>query len=445
MAGMFDPMPAAPATPEQPKPAVVPPGPKQSSFLKFGVVVVVLLVAAAAAYYLWLKPQPQQAAQMATTARTAKVTRGPLVKTIRVCGQTSARVYANITAPRLQGRAARGSMVLLKLTDSGTRVGKGDVVVQFDPQSMLDTLDDLRDTLQSSRNSFDKTTANQALEWEQLQQTVRVAKASWQKSVKEAQAAEVQTEITQELLKLSVEESNASYQQQLQSLPNQKTSEEAALRISQIGVQQSQLDYQQGQRNIEKFTIKAPMDGLAVVQMVNRGGDMKQILLGDQVQPGQLILKVVDPASMQVEALINQADSGDLRIGQTVKVGLDAFPDAVFNGKVYSIGAMAVGSTRSTYFLRSVPVKVSIEGADPRLIPDLSAYGDVTIQKTDNALQVPRAAIHSENGKSYVFVKTGEQKTGTVFEKRPVDVGLRNSTQAVVISGLQEGEEVRVD
>ena len=113
--------------------------------------------------------------------------------------------------------------------------------------------------------------------------------------------------------------------------------------------------------DLERYTINPSMNGLAVMQNVFRGGEFGQIQKGDQVFPGQPILKVVDPKSMQVEGSVSQSDSSDLRIGQEVEIGLDAFPGATFRGKVYSIGALAVGGWRQNYYIRAVPVRVSIE------------------------------------------------------------------------------------
>src|SRR5688500_6799257 len=96
-------------------------------------------------------------------------------------------------------------------------------------------------------------------------------------------------------------------------------------------------------RDIQVFTIRAPIDGLVVMQQTFRGGEMASIQQGDRVGPGQPFMKIVNTKEMQVEAQLNQAASSDLRIGQRATIKLDAFPGLEFNGKVHSIGALAVG------------------------------------------------------------------------------------------------------
>jgi HlyD family secretion protein len=120
-----------------------------------------------------------------------------------------------------------------------------------------------------------------------------------------------------------------------------------------------------------------------------------------------------------------------------VVVGFDAFPDLRLKGEVSSIGAMAVGGWRQNYFIRSIPVKVDIVEQDPRVIPDLSASADVTVNRKPNVLQVPLEAVQDEAGKTFVWVKRGNS-----FEKRAVQLGDSSNTHAAVESGLRAGEEV---
>ena len=87
-----------------------------------------------------------------------------------------------------------------------------------------------------------------------------------------------------------------------------------------------------------------------------------------------------------------------------------------------------------------MPVRVTINSADERLIPDLSAFAEVLTEKDDNALLAPAGAIHEKGGKTYVSVKTANG-----FEDREVELGIVNNTHASIVSGLKEGDEVRLD
>jgi len=97
---------------------------------------------------------------------------------------------------------------------------------------------------------------------------------------------------------------------------------------------------------------------------------------GDQVRPGMSFMQVVDPAEMEVHVQVNQEDLANLRVGQKARVHLDAYPDLAFSGKLESIDPMGKRGDYSAR-VRNFSAMFSIEGSDPRLMPDLSAAVDV--------------------------------------------------------------------
>ena len=146
-------------------------------------------------------------------------------------------------------------------------------------------------------------------------------------------------------------------------------------------------------------------------------------------------MQIVNPGAMQVRARANQADVSMLRVGQPVRVGLDAYPDLSFSGKVERIAAIGVTSGLSDR-VRSFNVLFSISGSDSRLMPDLSASLDVELQRTPNVLTVPRASLLSSGEDHYVMVEDG-----STYEKKPVQISTENENEAVV-SGITEGTKV---
>lgn len=396
-----------------------------------------------AIYLVWLKPRPQAAAPAAAVAavRTTKVTRGTFVRTVRVSGQTSARHFVNITVPVFRGPDSRRDLTLIKLAPAGAAVKKGDLILQFDAQVLQDHIDDMNDVVEQAQSDLKKRLAQQAVDWENLQQTLRQSRSAWEKARLDAKATEVRPEIQQELDRLAVEEAEAVYKQAELDASTLKKRHEAELRILAISREQQVIHRDRHVADLEKFTIRAPMDGLVVMQQIHRHGENAQVREGDQVNPGQPIMKIVDPHSMQVDAVVNQTDNTEFRLGQPARVGFDAFPDLVLRGKVYSVGALAVRpGFRENYYIRTVPLRIAIEGSDPRVIPDLSAWADVELERQENVLLVPLEAVRMESGKPFVYVRQGQR-----FERRPVELGSRSHTHAVVLAGLQPGEEIALE
>lgn len=383
------------------------------------------------------KPAPQATV---VAVRTAKVAPGNLERIVRAAGQTSARDFANVTAPLIRGPEGNRDMILTKLVKSGAYVHKGELLAQIDAQGVQDHVDDLRDTIQAAEADVHKTEAEQAIAWENLQQTLRIAKSEYDKAKLDASAAEVRTDIERQLLQLSLDEAHARYKQQESDLKFTKISQDAQLKILKLTRDRHTRHRNRHLIDLQRFTIKAPMDGLAVMSPIFRGGEMGQIQEGDRVFPGQSFMKVVNTKSMQVEGSINQTETSDFRIGQPARIHLDAFPGMEFKGKIYSIGALAVSGWRQNYYIRTLPVRVEIEGSDPKLIPDLSASADVILDHAEGKLLVPLSAVSTEAGKNFAYVKDGEN-----FDRREVHLGLQDETRAVVLAGLQTGDEVRLN
>ncbi|MBI3208810.1 MAG: HlyD family efflux transporter periplasmic adaptor subunit [Candidatus Solibacter usitatus] len=391
----------------------------------------------------YLRPLQKQAEQKAAAAqiRTAKVVVGPFERLLRIGGTTGAREYSNITAPRMRGFESRSQMELLRLVGNGSWVKKNDELAQIDPGTQTDHMDDIRATITQAGGDVKKREAEQSVEIESLMQTLRVAKASGDKTALDLKAAEVRTDVERELLKLSNEEALAKYKQSQLDMPQKKLIHAAEVKILGFTTERHVRHLGRHEVDIKAYTIRAPMEGMVALANIYRGGGQSQaVSQGDPLGSGQPLLKIVNPKSMQLDANANQAESSEVRIGMPAIIGLDAFPDVKLPGRIYSIGALAVGGWRQNYYIRNVPVKLTIDGIDAHLIPDLSAHADVVVESQTKATLVPLGAIRNDGKKTYVEVKQGEQ-----FVRREITVGSQNNLHAVATAGLSGGEEVRLN
>jgi hypothetical protein len=190
----------------------------------------------------------------------------------------------------------------------------------------------------------------------------------------------------------------------------------------------------QAESNAERMLVSSPLPGVAVIKTTwKNGGNMVEFAEGDEVRPGQPVVEVVNPAVMRVRARVNQADINELRVGQPVHVGLDAYPDLSFPGTVTQISPIGQQSSLSPK-VRSFVVLVLVTGAHPSLMPDLTASLDVQLERVPGMLVIPRDAVVLEAEQAYVMVQRGGR-----FERQDVALGPVSAHQAVVKSGLQEG------
>ena len=119
-----------------------------------------------------------------------------------------------------------------------------------------------------------------------------------------------------------------------------------------------------------------------------------------------------------------------------MRIGLDAYPELSFGGKIASIATVAQTSAFSGK-ARTLIVLFSINGTDPKLLPDLSSAVDIELSRQADALVVPRDTVIMDNGKNFVAVKKGSS-----YEKREVKLGAANDSEQVILSGVEKGTEL---
>ncbi len=412
-----------------------PPRPPSRHWVKW--VAVLLVAVAGLTAYLFANRVPQAQKKSALEAvSTVPVQVGTVDQVLRLTGQTSARRFASIRMASLRG--GRASLTLTQLVVGGTQVKQGDVVAALNTEDEVQNLDDAEDSLNQSQADLKRRQAQQQTDMENLQVSLRKYKAAMDKAVQDARSSEVQTAVQQELLSLQVDQTTAQYKQAQQSEALKEDSIAADMANYKISYQRLLIRRDHVAADLKNFTFTSPMDGLAVIQTFNRSGSNQvQYQVGDTINPGAAFLKIVDPASMQLEASASQVECRSLRVGQPAVIELDAFKGVSFPGSIYSMGAMASAGTFGSYHVRSVPVKVQIRGTDPRLIPDMSGAATITLAHKENVLTVPLEALHSEAGRNYVYVRTAQG-----FARQDVEVGLRAATKAEVVSGLTAGQHV---
>jgi len=268
-------------------------------------------------------------------------------------------------------------------------------------------------------------------------QTVRSAKADWDKAVLDLQTAPIRSQIDAEKYKLMVEQTQAIYKQLVYESSLVEESQAAAIRISELNREQSKIELDRAEQNVKRMTVRSPIDGVVVMASIVRNGEYGQIREGDQVNAGQPFVTIVDPSAMVLNASVNQVDAGKLRLGMKATVRLDAYPGVELPGTLIGVGAMSRTSVFRASYVGAIPVRVRIDKSDPRLIPDLTGSAAIILASERDTLVLPRSAVFEEAGESFVYVQTP-----TGWERRKVEPGLASFTAEAIRSGLQKGEKV---
>lgn len=197
------------------------------------------------------------------------------------------------------------------------------------------------------------------------------------------------------------------------------------LEKNQWDLEKAVLDVELKQLAVEYATLVTPIAGIVT--------HIDTPVAGVNITPATAAFDIADPKSLVFEANIDEIDVGSLSVGQRATVTLDAFPQTTFSGTVSYVSFTShISPGGATVF----PVKIAFD--QPQKLR-IGLNGDVTIEaeKREQVLLVPIEAIREDDDGKYVYKKTGGEYT-----KQPVAIASQNDSDAVIASGLAEGDDV---
>ncbi len=193
---------------------------------------------------------------------------------------------------------------------------------------------------------------------------------------------------------------------------------------AQSALQDAVANRQVAQQVLAQTSVHAPSAGTIYSLNVNATEFAEQ---------GKLLLQMADLRHERVRAYFDEPEIGMLAVGQPILIKWDAKPGVVWHGHIERIPITVI-----TYGTRNVgEVLIHIDDSDSQLLPDTNVTVTVTTSSESNALSIPREALRSENGKTYVFRIDGDE-----LKKTFVVTGALNLTQVAILSGLKDGDWV---
>jgi len=296
---------------------------------------------------------------------------------LRLTGTVEAVRAWSVTVPRLAGQSLN-PLVITSLVPPGTRVQADDLLVVFDRQEQERIALDRQAELVDLDGQIARKRSEQTAEEAKDQTELTRARNDVERARLDLRNNGLVARVEAEKNTLALEEATARLKQLETTYDLKRKAAAADLRILEIRRERAERALEHALENAGRMEIRAPFAGLVVSKRTYRGGTYVEILEGDDVRPGTSVIDIVDTSAMQVRAQVNQADAGFVGKGQRVTVGLDGFPDLVFDGTVELLTPMAVISGR-TPSVRLFTALVAIEGNHPQLLPDLTAWVEVPL------------------------------------------------------------------
>lgn len=366
----------------------------------FKSVVVLALLAAVAALYAWLGGGGSDVPQY----RTVKVERGPIAAVVAASGTLNAVTTVQV------GSQVSGQIKEI-LADFNTAVTKDQIIARIDPSTFELRVSQTRADLDAARSAVAvQRSALAAQEAEIARVRVNLLDA-------ERDYLRKKTLVEKNFISPAERDKAKTLfdatREQLRAVQAQRKVSEAQVASAQAAVKQREALVRQAEVELEKTIIRAPVEGTVILRNVDAGQTVAASL-----QAPVLFTIAQDLHDMQVEAAIDEADVGRLRVGQRVGFTVDAFPRRNFSGEIRQIRK----SPLNVQNVISYTVVISAANADLALLPGMTANVRIEVERRDNVLKIANAALRFQppgesQATSLPNAPSGAARGGTALQR----------------------------
>jgi len=408
-------------------------------------VVIVLVLAAVVAANLFLKRDT------GLTVQVEKIQKRDLESIVSASGKVRAKTTVNISANTM-GRVTKLAV------EEGDRVKRGQFLMEIDPRQLRTQVERGDAGLSAQRTAVDQ--AKTALESARLQ--LSLAKDS----LKRQQDLWKEQLTTKEALDRAVNDV-AMRERDVEARQAGITSETTRIR-------QTQADLENARYNLSQVTIDSPIEGIITRRNIELG---ENVMVGTMNNAGTVLLTVADMSVIEAELEVDETDIPNVKIGQSVKVTIDALPDKSFTAKVTEVGNSPIQTAASASSQAiNFKVVVTLDGQIPEVRPGFTCTADITTATRKNVVALPiqatttRELIYDAKGnvvppeidprtkRPAVVLATAQLKPGQTRKETEgvfivkdakasflaVKMGIAGDKFFEVLSGLKEGDEVIV-
>jgi HlyD family secretion protein len=370
--------------------------------------------------------------------KLAKVETGSIARSVVATGKVEPLSKVDI-------KSKASGLIKFLYVNAGDRVREGQLLVELDKETLEAQLKEAKGVLNSAESSL-----------QEMQSQGKTFEASLRKAQLEAENKDyeflkAEHKRQQELFSqgLISRSDIDSMDQKMQAAGITQKTLQAAVHVRDAEIEQNhrtiekaravviqaQAQYERAEENLKYASIRSPINGVVLSREVEVGDAVSSILqLGSNAT---LIMTLGDVRELYIKGKVDETDIGLVKMGQPVRITVDAYKNRTFQGKVIQIAPMGVEKDNVTRF----EVRVSILNDLDLLKANMSANAEIILEEHHNVVLIPESAlIYNEKRKTFVEIPDISAKTGR--RQIPIKVGLGNGARTEVLAGLKLGEQV---
>jgi len=363
-----------------------------------------------------------------------RLSRQPFLLTVPATGE----VVGLETTPVAVPSTPSGSLKLSWLIPEGRFVRAGEPVVRFDSTDAKLSLEKQQNTLDANQEN----TKIKALNIVTNDKVLGFDRTSAELQYDYDMTVMPQDETIFSKWDIITAQADANYdKERIDFLKSKGKTQERIARSDQqilaIERNRAQAEVKVIQTTLDSLELRPSVPGLVLYRRDRRQDPQ----IGDDCQPGQVMVELVNLDVLQARIYVLERDGGSLAKGQSVVIKLDAIPEKEYHGAIRTVSSVAGALERNSplrYF--TCDVAITDAGRDlKRIRPGMYLRGDVVLEKYESCFVVPSSAVNNRDKErdSLVYVKKGDR-----FFEQKVQTGLSSHGEAVILGGVEEGAQI---
>jgi HlyD family secretion protein len=384
---------------------------------KKGLLIAVLSLSACIILYLLFRATPQSSSGVSTKSNVSTVDRGLVFLSVDAEGVVEPENEVLILSPV-------ASVIKTIHKEPGSRVQKGEVIIELDDEQTKNEISQIRDQLEVKSNSLERSRLDAQMTRIDLDYNVEVKKLRIT-SIKTQLADEEQLLTVGGISSAKLDETKQSLvlaQKDLDMLLKKNTIRQKQLKAEEEGLN-LQIEIQKKQladkdELLSKLKIKAPLDGI-ILSILGRAGE--------RIGNDKTLISLSDLTTFKIRGAINEKNSEFVKTGNTVFVqsGIEKLKGVI-------------GNVTPSVSDNKIHFNVHLDqNSSSSLIPNQNVKLKVLKSLRDNVLRVASNKHFRENSEQTIYVLEGGRET-----ERVVHFGMKGTEYQEIISGLKEGDQV---
>jgi len=363
----------------------------------------------------------------------AKVEKGEFEILVTTTGELQAENSEDITAPqklRTSRQLRFGQIKIQDLIPEGTVVEEGEYVATLDRSDALNKLKDIEDELEKMQSSYTRTRLDTTIQLRNLRDELINLEFAVEEKEIVLEQSKFEPPATIRQAKIDLDKAQRAFEQSTKNYKLKVQQADADMRESEINLSKEQRSKDEMQGIINQFVIHAPSPGM-VIYKKEWGGKKREV--GSMISPWDLTVATLpDLSSMISKTYVNEIDISKIKTGQEVRIGVDAFPEKEYTGKITDVAN--IGEQLPNTDAKVFEVIIQINESDPILRPSMTTSNKIVTATFEDTLFVPLETIHSNDTIPFVYTTKGV--------KQIVVLGPSNKNEVIIERGLKAGDEI---